>query len=374
MPSQNQSLKILFATTVPSTLGFTVPVTQKLREDGHLVAHVADLSAGDVVPDHVEPIRSIPMSRAITPLKDLVALGRWIRFLRKTKPDVIVSGSPKASLLSLIAGKVVGIPRRIYVLHGAVWDGKEGRKSEILKMAERLSFRSATTVLAVSDSLAQALVDNRITDQKPFVLGRGSVAGVDLDKFQYKEKASASAMRRVAFVGRLSRDKNIGSLLEVFDSVSGQVETDLELHIYGDIDLTAPIPPEVDRRLKSDPSIICHGFSSDIATALGTADVLVFPSSREGLPQVVLEAQACGVPVVAWSCTGVVDAVSAKNRELLTQIGDTGGMAEQVTKVLVDHSFARELALDGRGWVEAHFDCLVVAHRTSSFIVGSALA
>lgn len=364
-------MRILFTTTVPGTLGFTVRVVEKLRADGHQVSYVADLS-GRNCPEGISPITSIPMSRAMTPTRDLISLIRWVIFLKRSKPEILITGTAKASLLSLLAARLVRVPNRVYIIHGALWDGGNDFKCKILRIIEKLNFNNSTTQISVSESLSRQIVDMRISETMPKVPGKGSVAGVDILKFRPSLTGKRHSPVRLAYIGRLARDKNIDSLLSVYDLAKNTANQEIELHIYGSLDYTAPPPMETQLRINEEAGIIYHGYSSDVVQALNSVDILVFPSSREGLPQVVLEAQACGVPVVAWSCTGVVDAVSPGAKELLTAIGDISGMVTSVTSLITDDRLANDLSLEGRKWVEKNFDQEVVADTVKNLIIGSA--
>lgn len=361
------TLKIVFTTTASSSLCFTEPIVDQLILSGHQVLQVA--GDDEYAEKFSGSFRVIPMTRAISPFRDFWSFIRWWGLLMKHRPDIIVSGTPKASMLSLLAARVTGVRSRIYILHGAVWDSANGRRARLLKVADVITMRSASRVLAVSKSLARLTVLNGLTSSAPQVLGSGSVAGVSLSDYRFNPNKGIVSPRKIAFIGRLARDKNIDSLIQVFDFVKEKFDQDVELHIYGDFDESAPIPAGSKKRISIDPDIIFHGFSSEIASALVNCDVLVLPSSREGLPQVVLESHACGVPVVTWSCTGAVDAVSPKHRQFLTSVGDVQGMANRVIDVLSNEEIANELRDDGRRWVEDHFDQRMVVARIQEFIV-----
>ncbi|MFM7870166.1 MAG: glycosyltransferase, partial [Actinomycetota bacterium] len=85
-------------------------------------------------------------------------------------------------------------------------------------------------------------------------------------------------------------------------------------------------------------------------------DLLVFPSSREGLPNVPLEAQLCGVPIVGYAATGTVDAVRHGETGVLVPVGDRRGLADAVAGLLIDTERRSRLAEAGRTWVRTTFD------------------
>ena len=99
-------------------------------------------------------VRPLLMTRSVSPLTDLVALVRWLLVCHAERPSLIVSATPKASLLGLLAGKATRANRRVYYLGGLRLEGELGRRRILLKAMERLTSWAATEVVANSPSLA----------------------------------------------------------------------------------------------------------------------------------------------------------------------------------------------------------------------------
>ena len=118
----------------------------------------------------------------------------------------------------------------------------------------------------------------------------------------------------VGFVGRFTRDKGIADLIGAFTSTLRE-RGDVWLLLVGQFEDGDPVPPDVRRTIESDDRIVTVPWLADTGVAYRAMDVLAFPSYREGLPNVPLEAQLCGVPVVAYAATGTVDAVAAGAHE-----------------------------------------------------------
>lgn len=272
------------------------------------------------------------MTRAVTPLRDAKALLSWVSLLRRERPELIVGATPKAATLSLIAARIAGVPTRVFNVWGARWDGMHGSRARILMTLDKLTATSATHVVAVSPSLAQLFVDHKITTTRPDVIGRGGSKGVNIERFTPQAR-DADRPPTLGFVGRLSIDKGILDLLKVFE-VCRVALPDLRLVIAGDIDDAQPIPEELIQRLRSDPQIRWLGSSDEIPELMPTFDVLVFPSIREGLPNVVIEAAASGVPVVGYDTTGVRDAVEDGITGYLVPLGNVERLAQATADVL----------------------------------------
>lgn len=343
---------ILFATTIAGTTeAFINPVAASLAAQGHRIA----LVAGDRLPRAEYPHSSVvlPMRRGISPGSDLEALRRWVLHLRSVKPRIVVMGTPKASLLGLVAAYLARVPTRVYVIHGAVWDGATGSRRLVLEAAERATIASSTHQLAVSDSLAHLVHARGLSPRIPEVLGSGSFCGVDVEEFSPPESSDRSAFR-MCFVGRINRDKGVEVLLRTLDRV--RMHVDASLTVVGGLDATAPPDQATLDVLAHHPHVSWVGEVSDVAAHLRKSSIMLFPTAREGLGQVLLEAQACGVPVVSWRVTGVVDAVSDGSTGILVEYGDEWGLTRAALTLLTDRDLHGQMARNARNWVVDRFE------------------
>jgi glycosyltransferase involved in cell wall biosynthesis len=158
----------------------------------------------------------------------------------------------------------------------------------------------------------------------------------------------------VAFVGRLTSDKGIPELMEAFLQLAAQFP-DLRLLLVGCFEDADPLPVATRRCVETHPHVIFAGSVQDTAAYYAIADVLVLPSHREGLPTVVLEAQAAGKPVVGASATGIVDLVVDGETGLLFPVGDVPALAEALARLITDKALASKLGLAGQEQVIRKF-------------------
>ena len=331
--SDRSGRRLVMATTVPNTLlRLALPQAHELRRAGWQVALVS--SPGDWLDDPTlpGPRFGIPMHRGVSPAADVPALVRWVDLLRRLAPDVVLGSTPKAGLLSMTAARLTGVPRRIFLHRGARWETVTGPGRRLLMQMDRLTMSAANEVLAVSPSLADLVLAEGLTDSRPTVLGAGGSRGVDLERF-HPAPAPAGRPPTLGFVGRLTADKGLDSLLGVFDAL-GREFPELRLTIAGALDETDPVPTWVRDRIVSDPAIDWRGRVEEMPGFYASVDVLLFPSAREGLPNVVIEAAACGVPTVGWAVTGVKDAVDSGRTGLVVAQGDTDALARAAADVL----------------------------------------
>lgn len=355
---------IVLATTVAMTIeAFLQPVGRELVRRGHRV----HLVCGDREPrtDFPNTTTVLPMTRSTAGTQDLRSLNAWVTYLRQVQPRMVVAGTPKASLLAMTAARIVRTPARVYVLHGAVWDGATGLRRRVLEVAERATIAASTTQIAVSDSLARLVRARGLARHQPRVVGSGSFCGVDTDRFR-PTAVRDDRTPTMVFVGRLNRDKGIDALLRVLDSVRQRV--DARLLIVGGLDETSPPDDATMRAVVDRPQVEWVGEQADVLPFLQASDLLLFPTRREGLPQVPLEAQSCGVPVVSWRVTGVIDAVRDGFTGVLVPFGDEPALAAAAAELLADEPARARMAQNARGWVEDRFNEPLVATANADFL------
>jgi lipopolysaccharide/colanic/teichoic acid biosynthesis glycosyltransferase len=360
---------------------------QYLHERGFDVTIISPGGEGlDQMARH-EGVRAIemPMARQISPLRDVMSLWRLARVMRALRPTITNVGTPKAGLLGGLAAWLNRVPCRVYTLRGLRFETTKGLKRFLLISAEKLACRFAHRVICVSYSLREKAIDAGLTSrEKTVVFGSGSSNGVDVQRFS----STPDMMRRAAdlrcelgipaaapvlgYVGRLTRDKGIPELTEAF-LVLGNQFPDLRLLLVGRFEDEDPLPVETRRHLETNANVILAGHQKrqrsrqvahqrrddwpvdDAAPYYALMDVFVLPSHREGLPNVVLEAQAVAKPVVAARATGVLDAVIDGQTGLLFPIGDVAALADAVTNLLQNKDLAHKLSRAAQKRVHCEF-------------------
>jgi glycosyltransferase involved in cell wall biosynthesis len=309
----------------------------------------------------------VPMEREIAPLRDLISLWRLWRTMRALRPAVTNVGTPKAGLLGGFAAWLNGVPCRFYTLHGLRFETTTGLKRRLLIYAERLACRFVHRVICVSNSVREKAISAGLaTLERTVILGPGSCNGVDASRFAITPQIMrrATQVRRqlgiplgapvLLFVGRLTCDKGIPELVKAFSELVARFP-ELRLLLVGCFEDGDPLPLDTRRFLETNPHVIFAGPVRDVVPYYATADVLVLPSHREGLPTIVLEAQAVGVPVVAASVTGTVDVIVDGETGLFFPVGDVPALVDAVARLMTDHRLANKLRLAGQEQVQTKF-------------------
>lgn len=310
-------------------------------------------------------IHALPMARCPHPTKDIVAFSRWMGLLRTVRPRTVLIGTPKASLLGLLAAKILKVPRRIYFIHGLRYEAASGPALWLLMQVERFTIRCASDVVAVSPSVRTRLLADRIAgDPKIVVIGHGSSQGVDLELFHPPRGESERldlaielgldpAAPTVGFLGRLTPDKG---LHEFADAAARLARTHRSFQIL----LVGPPDGKdgsraVERIRQSGVRCIATGFTDDPAKYLRAMDVLCFPTHREGLGNAILEAFASDVPVVSTRVTGVVDLVTDEATGLLVEPYDSLQLAAAMTRILTDPELTSRLVRNAQDFVRSRY-------------------
>lgn len=269
--------------------------------------------------------KEIPIARPISPLRDIVTLWQLYRFIRKEKPAIVHTLTPKAGLLGMAAAWAARVPVRIHTFTGLLFPWKKGVLSLILKTTDRLTCLFATNINPEGNGVRDLLRQHRITRKPLPVLGHGNIRGVNMLKFsptgtRSQTRASLGIPANsflFAFTGRLVGDKGIDGLVQAFIRLTAKLpETDLLLIGPEEPELD-PLQPETKRLLANTPSIHAVGCRNDIPALLEAADAFVFPSRREGFPNALLEAQAMGLPSIATDICGCNEIIRPSSTGIL---------------------------------------------------------
>jgi glycosyltransferase involved in cell wall biosynthesis len=304
----------------------------------------------------------ISIQRGMAPLADCRTLIILCRLLHRLRPDLVEFSTPKAGFLGSLAAKLCGVPTRIYSLRGLKLESAHGWKRSILLAAERVAASCAHVVLCNSDSLrAQALALGIAPASKLMVLGDGSSNGVDADRFSpgattVRARLGIAADAKVlGFVGRLTCDKGLPELIDAFEMIL-KSEPEACLLLVGWFDKAEDAVDEgLRQRILNHPRIVFTGFVADTAPYYRAMDILILPTRREGFPNVVLEAAATGIPVIATLCTGSCDAVVPEVTGLLIPPGYPEAICEAALNLLRDPARRHRMGIAARAWVIERF-------------------
>lgn len=186
--------------------------------------------------------------------------------------------------------------------------------------------------------------------------------GVDADHF----KPAAIEKRtenRIIFIGRLDQWKGVGFLIQAFKTLLAD-GIPAHLDILGD----GPDRNKLQQQaadLGLQDVISFHGAVHGVAPYLQQASLFVLPSLSEGMPNVVLEAMACGLPVIASRVGGIVDIVADGENGILVEAQRADQLCEAMKQVIINKELAQQLGMAARKTIEERFSLPVIVNRYS---------
>jgi len=266
-------------------------------------------------------VQEVAMSRQITPLKDLVALYKLINLFRKEQPAIVHTHTPKAGILGMLAANLAGVPIRLHTVAGMPLMEATGFKRKLLDTVEKLTYACASKVYPNSKGLERLILKNNYAKkEKVKVIAKGSSNGIDTSHFNpenYTPQQNQALRKQLGiqeedfvfiFVGRLVGDKGINELVEAFSLLTKQPlvrNSDSRLLLVGPLESDLdPLKQETLKEIRNNPKIITTGFQKDVRPYFAISDTLVFPSYREGFPNVVMQSGAMGLPGIVSNING----------------------------------------------------------------------
>lgn len=310
----------------------------------------------------------IPFTRKITPFWDLYCLWLLYKLLRREKPDVVHTHTPKAGLLGMIAAKLAGVKVRIHTVAGLPYMVAEKNKKNLLIKAERWTYKYATEVWPNSYSLGELIIKEKLCDpNKLKVIGDGSSNGVDLQHYSreaLKENHLVAATMRVMpgenefiilAVGRLVKDKGIEELVKAF--LDSKIINRAKLVLLGSFEQDLnPIDDHTLRQIQDHPKIVQIEWTDHVSHYMAISDVLVHASHREGFPNVLLEAGAMQLPIICSNIIGNKDIVTDRSTGLMFPVKKTDVLKEALEFAYVKREYMQQLADNLYQVINSSFD------------------
>ncbi len=325
--------KLIRTSTVAISIDYLLKGQLKFLNNHYdvLAASGKDTHLKNVVLREGVRVANIPMQRAISPIKDLVTLWKLYRLFCYEKPKIVHSITPKAGLLSMTAAYFACIPIRIHTFTGLIFPSKTGILKKLLILMDKILCFFATSVYPEGEGVKKDLISHRITNKPLKIIANGNVNGIDINYFDSKliTKNKKKTLRSslginesdfvFIFVGRLVGDKGINELIEAFKQLTKQFSAS-KLILVGTYEKKLdPLRLETLNEISQNNNIVTVGFQADVRPYFAISNVLVFPSYREGFPNVVLQAGAMGLPSIVTNINGCNEIIiEGKNGWILT--------------------------------------------------------
>lgn len=298
----------------------------------------------------------VEMTRKITPFQDVKAIWKLYYFLKREKPLFVHTHTPKAGMVGMVAALLAKVPNRLHTVAGLPLMETKGLKRKVLSLVEKMTYKCSTIIYSNSKGLRDIIIKEKLCPEKKIrIIGNGSSNGINTSYFDplnisNNERADLKEALNIysddfvyIFVGRLVTDKGINELISAFDNVSHD-NRKVKLLLVGNREPELdPLKKETLELISKNSNIIEVGYQSDVRPYFAISDVLVFPSYREGFPNVVMQAGAMGLPSIVTDINGCNEII----------INDTNGVIIP-PKNSLELQRTMELYLNNNGLLAEH--------------------
>lgn len=369
-------MKIAHVTTADASLRYLLlHQMQTIKELGYEVygissdgEHVPALEAAGI--HHF----AAPMTRAITPLKDLRSLVALTRIMRKEKFDMVHTHTPKAGLIGQYAALFAGVPVRVHTIHGLYFPGHMSPRARFLYvMLERITMMFSRHNFSQNPEDTPVAIEEKIcAPDRIECVGNG----IDISAFD-PEKHPPEARRKtraslglddshlvVGMVARLVAEKGYHEMFEAARIIKEKVPRARFIFVGG-------FEPAKFDAIKAD-SLEKYGIA-DVAQLLGhrddipalcaIMDVFALPSHREGFPRSPMEASTLGIPCVVTDVRGCRQTVDDGVTGKLVPLKDPKALASAIIELLEDDELRARMGKKAREKALAEFDERVVFQK-----------
>ena len=311
------------------------------------------------------PIVSVAMKRSIAPFQDLISLYRLYKLFKKERPTIVHSITPKAGLLSMVAAKYANVPVRIHTFTGLVFPAKKGLFQKILILMDKVLCWHATHIIPEGAGVKQDLLDYKITKKPLEVIANGNVNGIDTTFFNsntISEQQQQNLRNELGidssdfvfvFIGRLVADKGINELVRAFLSLE---IPNCKLLLVGPYETEDPLQPETLKAIQQNDSILSVGFQHDVRPYLVISDCLVFPSYREGFPNVVMQAGAMGLPSIVTDINGSNEIIIEGFNGTIVPAKNVTALSNAMIRIKEDETWRNQLQSNARSSIISRYE------------------
>ena len=364
-------VKIIRSSTVPISLDILLKgQLQFLNEQYEVIAVSGEgQNLHNVREREGVQTRSISIERNISPFKDLLSLFKLYKLFKKEKPQIVHSITPKAGLLSMTAAYFAGVPIRIHTFTGLIFPTKTGVMQKILILMDMILCRFATAIYPEGEGVKTDLIQFKITKKPLKILANGNVNGIDISHFS-ADKVTESQISNLRnelgllktdfvfiFIGRLVGDKGINEAVQAFKHFK---QDDVKFLLVGPFEVNDVLEPETLEEIDSNKNIITAGFQEDVRPYFAISDVLVFPSYREGFPNVVIQAGAMDLPSIVTDINGSREIIVDGKNGIIIPVKNRQALFNAMERLYHDRTFCATLKENARPLIVSRYEQSIV--------------
>jgi len=343
-------MKIIRITTIPASLrGLLKGQLKFMSKHFEMIGISSSLDGLLDEMGEYEGVKTIPveMTRKITPIRDLIGVYKLYKIFKREKPNIVHTHTPKAGTLGMIAAKLARVPHRLHTIAGLPLVESVGIKRMILNLVEKITYKCATKIYPNSYGLKDIILENNFTSENKLkVIGNGSSNGIDTKLFNPNiynthDKQNLRAELNIknedfvfVFVGRLVTDKGINELIASFNKFSIKHKK-AKLLLVGVYEAHRdPLSDLALSIIKTHKQIIHTGWQDDVRPFFSISNALVFPSYREGFPNVVLQAGAMQLPCIVTNINGCNEIITHGVNGIIIPVKDDDSLYNAMQKLI----------------------------------------
>ena len=365
-------MKIIRTATIPESLAVLLKGQLRFLSNYFDIIGIASNGKALHEVEKNEGVRTIPvdMQRGISPFKDFISLINLYKKFKQEKPIIVHSITPKAGLLTMLAGKMAGVPIRMHTFTGLIFPTRTGFIQKLLINMDRLLCWAATNIYPEGNGVKSNLISYKITSKPLKVLANGNVNGINLTHFNpeiYSDFDSTAFRKSLnikpndfvfIFVGRLVGDKGINELVKAFSTLSN---ANVKLLLVGPFESELdPLKKETLEEIDDNKNIISVGFQKDVRPYFVISDSLVFPSYREGFPNVVIQAGAMELPSIVTNISGCNEIIVEGKNGTIIPIKNVEAIQAAMLKMIEDKDNYNKLKTNTRPMIQSRYQQQVV--------------
>jgi glycosyltransferase involved in cell wall biosynthesis len=254
----------------------------------------------------------------------------------------------------------------MHTFTGLIFPSKTGVMQQLLIKMDQLLCWAATHIYPEGNGVKNDLSHYGITSKPLQVLANGNVNGIDLDYFSQSQVTTAQKelvqqQSGIApndfvfiFVGRLVGDKGINELVSAFSKLQ---TPNSKLILVGSFEAQLdPLQQETLHEIETNTNIISVGFQADVRPYFAISDCLVFPSYREGFPNVVMQAGAMGLPSIVTNINGCNEIIEEGVNGLIIPPKEIMALQNAMISLLEDKNVYKTLKNNARQMITSRYE------------------
>ena len=309
----------------------------------------------------------LPLTRKITPFKDIIAIFKLYFFLKRENPKIVHSHTPKAGFVGMTASFISGVTIRMHTVAGLPLMERKFITKKVLIFIEKLTYLFATNVYSNSKKLMEFILSKKFFNKRKIkTLANGSSNGIDTKYFS--DNISLISKNKLldtlkilkndfvfCYVGRVVKDKGINELVSAFNELNLK-NKNCKLIIVGKIENeTNPVSKSTMGIIKKNKNILLTGFKNDVRPYLSIGNCFVFPSYREGFPNVLMQAGAMDLPCIATNINGCNEIIQDNINGFLIPPKNIDALVKAMQKIM-DKKLIIKLSKNSRLMVKEKYD------------------